>query len=88
MVRVRRTVKQVRVPIMRITPRSQEDRRLRAATNRVEKADGPFLQLRFDAPEDPNVTDLEGISRPGDSGGPAYIERAARVPGAQGQSGD
>jgi hypothetical protein len=73
---------------MRITPRSQEDRRLRAATNRVEKADGPFLQFRFDAPEDPNVTDLEGISGPGDSGGPAYIERAARVPGEQGQSRD
>jgi len=51
------------------------DRRLRAVTNRVEKAESPFLQFRFDAPEDPNVTDLEGISGRGDSGGPAFFER-------------
>jgi hypothetical protein len=47
---------------------------LRAATNRVEKAEGPYLQFRFDAPNDPGVTLLEGISGDGDSGGPAYIE--------------
>jgi Trypsin len=29
-------------------PTGAEDRRVRAATNRVERADGPFLQFRFD----------------------------------------
>lgn len=56
-----------------------EDRRLRAATNRVEKAESPYLQFRFDAPGEPNVTELEGISGEGDSGGPAYIERAGKL---------
>jgi hypothetical protein len=55
------------------------DRQLRGATNRVEKADTPFLQFRFDAPEDASATDLEGISGKGDSGGPAYIERAGKL---------
>ncbi len=45
---------------------------LRAATNRVEKAEGSYLQFRFDAPGDPAVTAWEGISGEGDSGGPAY----------------
>lgn len=48
---------------------------MRAATNRVEKCDDSFLQFRFDAPDDPGTTPLEGISGEGDSGGPAYIER-------------
>jgi hypothetical protein len=62
-----------------------EDRRIRAATNRVEStrdvfpalakhAEGSQLRFRFDAPGDPHVTPLEGISGPGDSGGPAYIK--------------
>jgi hypothetical protein len=54
----------------------QEDGRLRAATNRVESLVGDsLLRFRFDAPGDPDVTDLEGISGPGDSGGPAFVER-------------
>jgi hypothetical protein len=48
---------------------------MRAATNRVEKADGPQLLFRFDAPGDAGATPLEGISGDGDSGGPAFIER-------------
>ena len=51
------------------------DGQLRAATNRVTRADGPLLQFRFDAPDDAGVTPLEGISGEADSGGPAYIER-------------
>src|SRR5688572_3328592 len=35
---------------------------MRAATNRVAKAEGSYLQFRFDAPNDPGVTPLEGIS--------------------------
>jgi Trypsin len=73
-----------------LTGQQFEDRRLRAATNRVEStfdvfpmtsargqypAEGFQLRFRFDAPGDPNVTDLEGISGEGDSGGPAYITR-------------
>jgi hypothetical protein len=53
-----------------------EDLRLRAATNRVESAvNDSLLRFRFDAPGEPGVTELEGISGPGDSGGPALIER-------------
>jgi hypothetical protein len=50
------------------------DHRLRAATNRVERVEGDMLVFRFDAPDDENTTPLEGISGPGDSGGPALIE--------------
>jgi hypothetical protein len=53
-----------------------EDQRLRAATNRVESVVGDsLLRFRFDSPGEPDVTELEGISGPGDSGGPAFIER-------------
>jgi hypothetical protein len=53
-----------------------EDLRLRAATNRVESVVGDsLLRFRFDSPGEPDVTELEGISGPGDSGGPAFVER-------------
>jgi len=52
-----------------------EDGRLRAGTNRLEEVAGPFLKFRFDRPEDAGVTELEGISGPGDSGGAAFIDR-------------
>ena len=52
------------------------DHRLRAATNRVERVEGDMLVFRFDAPGDENTTPLEGVSGPGDSGGPALIERS------------
>lgn len=49
-----------------------KDRQLRAAQNRIEgiRQDG-FLRFKFDAPDTPNALPLEGISGPGDSGGPA-----------------
>jgi hypothetical protein len=50
------------------------DGRLRAATNRVEKIESGSLWFLFDAPDSPNVTPLEGVSGPGDSGGPAFLE--------------
>jgi hypothetical protein len=53
----------------------KRDGEMRAATNRVTRAEGPTLQFRFDAPGDAGVTDMEGISGSADSGGPAYIER-------------
>ena len=47
------------------------DAKLRKATNRVELADRDWLTFRFDAP--PETTALEGISGPGDRGGPALL---------------
>jgi hypothetical protein len=47
------------------------DGRLRAATNRVDEVSDHWLKFRFDAPD--SATDLEGISGPGDSGGPALL---------------
>lgn len=44
---------------------------VRAATNVVETVHDRFLVFRFDEP--PAGTDLEGISGPGDSGGPALL---------------
>ena len=48
------------------------DGQLRASRNRIEEADEQWLVFHFDEP--PNTLDLEGISGPGDSGGPALIE--------------
>ncbi len=47
------------------------DEETRIATNRIEKVDEQWLISQFDAP--PAATDLEGISGPGDGGGPALI---------------
>lgn len=52
------------------------DRVLRAATNQVDTVDEHWLHFTFDGP--PGGTDLEGISGPGDSGGPAILERDGR----------
>lgn len=46
---------------------------MRGATNVVAELRGGWVRFVFDAP--PGGTDLEGISGPGDSGGPALIER-------------
>jgi secreted trypsin-like serine protease len=50
------------------------DGALRAATVRVDTANGKELTWIFRKPADPLVTPMEGISGPGDSGGPALIE--------------
>ncbi len=47
------------------------DGEMRGATNRIEKVDEQRLTFAFDAP--PDCTELEGISGPGDRGGPALI---------------
>lgn len=51
------------------------DGRMRMAMNMVTLADEQFLLFEFDAPGLPTALDLEGISGPGDSGGPAYVKR-------------
>jgi hypothetical protein len=56
-----------------LTGPTAKDHQLRAATNLIERVEGDTLVFRFDAPEDENVTPLEGVSGPGDSGGPAFL---------------
>ncbi len=53
----------------------RNDGRMRAATNRVDGATEDYLTWRFDDPErfPDRATRLEGISGPGDSGGPAFV---------------
>lgn len=48
------------------------DKTLRAAENRVEFVSDHWLRFVFDPP--PGALELEGISGPGDSGGPAFLE--------------
>jgi hypothetical protein len=48
---------------------------LRRATNRIERADDRWLVFRFDPPQ--TATAMEGISGPGDSGGPAFLDTGA-----------
>jgi secreted trypsin-like serine protease len=50
-----------------------DDGALRAATVRVGTAMGSVLTWIFHKPTDPLVTPMEGISGPGDSGGPALL---------------
>ena len=54
-------------------PTRPEDGLKRGATNIVDRADRDWLYFDFDAPA--SATDLEGISGPGDSGGPAILDR-------------
>lgn len=49
------------------------DRKVRAATNVIDEASDLWLKFEFDRGE--AATDLEGISGPGDSGGPAFLRR-------------
>jgi secreted trypsin-like serine protease len=48
------------------------DGQFRISTNQIEEVDEQWLVFRFDEP--PHATELEGISGPGDSGGPALIK--------------
>ncbi len=54
---------------------SGADGRMRMARNMVTVADDKFLLFEFDAPGSSSALRLEGISGPGVSGGPAYVER-------------
>ena len=51
----------------------EDDGQIRGATNRIDEAGTTWLRFVFDAPGSPTTTDLEGVSGPGDSGGPAFI---------------
>lgn len=83
-----------------ITGEGQPDGVVRGGTATVDRAEENVLIWRFRSPDDARVTDLEGISGTGDSGGPAFIvddgqvcvagvsgsqrRRGGRVPGAYG----
>lgn len=61
-----------------LTGPQSNDRRVRGATNRVDEASAYWLKFLFDAPDSRGTTSLEGVSGPGDSGGPAYLRDAGR----------
>lgn len=58
-------------------PARELGRDLRAATNKVDEVNTTSIRMVFDAP--PGGTDLEGISGPGDSGGPALLEVGGKL---------
>jgi hypothetical protein len=55
------------------------DKKLRGATNRIDGVDHNWIWFTFNDPGDKNCTELEGISGPGDSGGPAFIDDGKNV---------
>ena len=59
-----------------LTGPNKEDTRLRLAQNRICQVDKQWIVFRFDSPGEDTVLPLEGISGPGDSGGPALIKTA------------
>ncbi len=61
-----------------LTGATEIDGQLRRATNIVEKIESGSIWFRFDEPESPNITPFEGVAGPGDSGGPALIEKDGR----------
>lgn len=58
-------------------PAADPDGRVRGATVRVDTASNTELTWQFRAPGEHGVTPMEGISGPGDSGGPAFIPTRA-----------
>jgi hypothetical protein len=50
------------------------DGRVRLATNRIDAVNEYSIVFDFDAPDSGEATEFEGVSGPGDSGGPALIE--------------
>ena len=57
-----------------VTGPNKEDTKLRIAQNQICQVDNQWIIFRFDAPDEETVLPLEGISGPGDSGGPALLK--------------
>lgn len=55
-------------------PQAKTDGPVRAGTNRVEQVTDLDIRFDFDQPGSDRSTELESVSGPGDSGGPAFIE--------------
>lgn len=60
-----------------LTGPQSDDGKMRAATNTVADVLENYITFKFDAP--PDGTEMEGISGPGDSGGPALLEVDGRT---------
>lgn len=56
--------------------KGKTDWRYRAATNRIDEVDDFYVKFDFDSPETSGgeATEMEGVSGPGDSGGPAFVK--------------
>lgn len=52
----------------------KQDKITRAATNKIDGTSAQWIYFTFDPPKSKNATALEGISGPGDSGGPAFVD--------------
>nr|WP_321245966.1 trypsin-like serine protease [uncultured Psychroserpens sp.] len=50
------------------------DKITRAATNKIDETKNEWIIFNFDSPDSEFTTILEGVSGPGDSGGPAFID--------------
>ena len=59
----------------------KQDGRMRGATVRIEgtEAEDTVLSWTFRKPGDPKITAAEGISGPGDSGGPAFLRHRGKL---------
>lgn len=57
-----------------LTGAVSRDKITRAATNIIDATLDQWLYFKFDAPDSENTTKLEGVSGPGDSGGPAFVD--------------
>jgi len=57
-----------------VTGPEGNDRQVRGATNQVDEATDLWLTFAFGAPGSSRTTPLEGVSGPGDSGGPAFLQ--------------
>ena len=64
-----------------LTGPTTNDRKFRGAMNKVDEASEAWLKFVFDNPEKSpeKALDLEGISGPGDSGGPAFIKKDGKI---------
>ncbi len=61
-----------------LTGPQKMDKITRAATNKIDSTNQEWVYFNFDAPESGTATELEGVSGPGDSGGPAFIDLNGR----------
>jgi len=54
---------------------NKTDWKYRAATNRIDGVNDYFIKFVFDSPDTQSdaLTEMEGVSGPGDSGGPAFV---------------
>lgn len=57
-----------------LTGPQNEDKITRAATNKIDGVTNSWVYFSFDAPSSKNATKYEGVSGPGDSGGPAFTK--------------